>query len=478
MAKEKLIETVVKNGKIVTAEGIITGSGIGIDKEKIVAIANENELPPAKRVIDAQGNYIMPGVLDPHTHPGPYRPFDQDIASESKSAAAGGVTSKLGIMKVTRMGQKFKEISEPKDVVPFAKVFPLARKIVDELSTIDVGFTLAVQSDQHAAEIPQFARASGVTSFKFYVGYKDATKWTAMIGLPTTWDDGTLYYGMESIAKIGGVACFHAENNMINRILTERVMKSGKKNLAAWEDRSPDFAEAYDINRVAYLARLLGTRIYPVHVSSGMGLDECKRAKDLGTNLIAETCPHYLMVSKFADPPGELAKVNTPVRDKKNHEALWKGVQNGDIDCIGSDHVPCYRRNIYVKGDIWKSKAGFPSIALILPLMLSEGVNKGRISFPRLVEIMCKNTAKTFGLYPKKGAIQVGSDADLVVVDLRKEDRVSYKKLHSDSDVSIYEGKLVKGWPILTMLRGEIIYKDGKIIGKPRGRYLARKVGA
>lgn len=476
MARALKVDTVIKNAKVVTPEGIVPRAGLAINKEKIRAVASDRELPEAKRVIDAQGNYVMPGVIDPHTHPGAYRPFPKDIEMETKVGAAGGVTTMIGITKVTRMTKEFKKFTAPKDVVPYRKIFPLARKMVDELSSIDFAFTIAVQCDAHAAEIPEFARESGVTSYKFYVGYKDASKWTSSIGLPTTWDDGTLFYGMESIAKIGGVATFHAENNMINRILLDRVMKAGKKDLAAWEERSPDYVEAYDVNRVAYLSKLLNCCIYPVHISSGMGLDECRRAKDNGVNIIVETCPHYLTIDMHAPYPAELAKVNTPVRDKKTHNALWAGLKNGDIDCIGSDHVPCYKKNVYVKGNIWKSLAGFPSFGFILPIMLSEGVNKGRISFPRLVEVMCRNTAKTFGLYPKKGDLRVGSDADLVIVDLKKERKLTYKTLPSDCDVSIYEGRQVKGWPVLTMLRGEVIWQDGKNIGPPRGEYVPRKV--
>lgn len=475
MARVTKVDTVIKNAKLVTPEGIVPRAGLAINREKIVAVASDRELPEARRVIDAQGNYVMPGIIDPHTHPGAYRPFPKDIEMESKAGAAGGVTTMIGITKVTRMTKEFKKYTQPKDVVPYRKAFPAARKMVDELSSIDFGFNIAVQTDAHAAEILEFARESGVYTYKFYVGYKDASKWTASIGLPTTWDDGTLFYGMESIAKIGGVATFHAENNMINRILLGRVMKAGKKNLAAWEERSPDYVEAYDVNRVAYLSKILGTRIYPVHISSAMGLDECRRAKDEGVNIIVETCPHYLTINMHDPFPGELAKVNTPVRDKKNADALWAGLKNGDIDCIGSDHVPCYKKNVYVKGNIWKSLAGFPSFGFILPMMLSEGVNKGRISFPRLVEVMCRNTAKTFGFYPKKGDLRVGSDADVVIVDLKKEQKLTYKMLPSDCDASIYEGRRVKGWPILTMLRGEIIWQDGKNIGAPRGRYVPAK---
>ena len=381
----------------------------------------------------------------------------------------------MGTIKCTRMTKNFTKYADPSQVVSYKKVFPEAKDIVDNESFIDMAFTFALISDVHSAEVPDYVKELGVTTFKFYHGYKDVTEFSRRIGLPTAWDDGTLYYGLEQIGKAGALALFHAENNQITRILTDRLTAMGRKDLAAWEERSPDWCEAIDIVKFATLAKITGTRIYIVHISSKLGLQEVIRQRGEGMEIIGETCPQYLTVTKWDEPfPGGLAKVNTPIRDRMDNEALWEGLKNGTIQCFGSDHVPSRKADVYVSDNIWECMAGFPGIETQLPIMLSEGVNKGRISIERLVEVMCTNNAKVFNLYPKKGIIAPGSDADLVIVDMKKKETLKIEDLHSWSDFSIFEGREITGWPVMTMLRGNVIYKDGEFIGKPMGKYLFR----
>ncbi|MDP6620471.1 MAG: amidohydrolase, partial [Nitrospinota bacterium] len=222
------VDTVIHNARVVTPSGTLNDSGVAINQGRIVAIGETQRLPAAKETIDAKGLHLLPGVIDPHTHPGPYRPFEDDVESETKSAAVGGVTTMVGIVKSTRLGQPYKKFAEPEDVVSYAEVFPRARDIINDRAYVDMALTFAIVSDQHAKEIPLYVEECGVTSFKFYLGYAIATRWSSRIGLPTSWDDGTLFLGMEQVAAVGGVAPFHAENRQVVRVLQERVKAAGK----------------------------------------------------------------------------------------------------------------------------------------------------------------------------------------------------------------------------------------------------------
>ncbi|MFQ5914919.1 MAG: dihydroorotase family protein [Nitrospinota bacterium] len=475
MTNRREVDTVIRNAHVVTPSGVLRESAVAIDKGRIAAIGDNGFLPPARKTIQGSGNYLLPGVIDPHTHPGPYRPFEDDVASETQSAAAGGVTTVVGIVKSTRLGQPYKKFTEPGDVVSYAEVFPRARDIINERAFVDMALTFAIVSDDHAREIPIYVKECGVTSFKFYLGYATPTRWSARIGLPTAWDDGCLFLGLEAVARAGGVAPFHAENRQVARILQKRVIAAGKKDLAAWEEASPDFLEAVDILKVGFFAKLLGCHVYAVHLNSRMGLETVKKVRSEGTRITAEVCTQYLTLSKHDWPfPGAMAVNHPPIRDETNADALWEGLAQGDIQCVGTDHVPGFREEIVNEDDVWRSASGMTGTETLLPLILSEGVNRGRITIERAAQVCSENIARALHLYPRKGAIQIGSDADLVLVDLNERRTVRGKDLHTASNFCVYEGRELTGWPVLTMLRGEVVMEKGKLVGEPRGRYLHR----
>lgn len=311
------------------------------------------------------------------------------------------------------------------------------------------------------------------------------------MGLPAPYDDSLMYVMFENIGKVGdpAKAFVHHENTELAGIFTERLKREGRKDLAAWADHSPAFLEAEHIRRYSYYAKVTGCHLYVLHLTSKEGLEECLRAKADGVKITVETCPQYMTRTKFDDPPGLLGKVNPPLRSEEDNDALWQGLKLGWIDCLGTDHVISTRHEKLSKGDtfdhdtdpatdVWSTGSGFVGFDTLLPLMLSEGVNKGRISFERLVEVCCKNTAFAAGLYPKKGAISGGSDADLVIVDMDKRIKVSPDILHSRADFTIFEGMELRGWPVMTILRGNVIAEDGKVVAKPGlGLYLPRKPG-
>ncbi|MEA2622514.1 MAG: dihydropyrimidinase [Chloroflexota bacterium] len=472
MTNERPVDTIIHNAKIVSHDATIDGA-IGIRDGRIAFVTDGQDLPHAGNLIDAGGKHVIPGVIDPHTHPGVIGSFADDIRTETRAAAAGGVTSWFATIKSTKMDRNWKAYHDPEDAISYLEACKTGVEIVESESLIDIGFNLAIQGDRDANEIPEIAAEFGVTSYKFYAGYRRANDFARSIGLPLPWDDGTLYIGFENIARIGGLAMLHAEHADVNRVLTDRIKPTGRQDLAAWEERSPDYSEAFHISQYSHFALVLGTTLYIVHTSSKMGLEESNIWRARGTSIVNETCPHYIILNKYSDPPGKWAKINTPIRLKSDNEALWQGLANGTVECMGSDHIPG-------EGfpDMWgPGHARMASTEHVLPLMLSEGVNRGRLTMEQLVAVTSYNTARRFGVYPRKGAILPGSDADLVIVDLEREETISTsnpKAFHSIAPASIWEGREVKGFPILTMLRGRVIARDGEIVSEGGGEYLRR----
>jgi dihydropyrimidinase len=291
-------------------------------------------------------------------------------------------------------------------------------------------------------------------------------------------DDGIIYLALEAVKKLGPPAMemVHCENYYIINKLQERLMNEGRKDFAAWTDSRPSFTEEEAMRRAMFIAETLDAPLYIPHMSIKEGVGLVVHQKARGFNVVAEVCPHHLTMTKH-EKKGWLAKVTNPLRENEDIEALWKGIKDGVVECVGSDHVP-YSLKYKLETDIWDIHgAGFQGTATVLPVMLSEGVNKGRIPIERIVDVCCSNPAKVFGIFPKKGTIQIGSDADLVIVDLNKEVTVTAPMLHSVSDLTLYEGWKFKGWPVMTISRGKIIMENGEILGKPgHGKYLHRRL--
>jgi dihydropyrimidinase/dihydroorotase len=464
-------DLLITGGTVVTPGGSFVGD-VAVEGERIVAVGERLLGVQARRTIDATGRLVLPGMVDPHTHPGSQRGFADDIESETQAAAQAGVTTMLGIIKSTRMSRAYKRYTVPEDVVSYHRVFPEAREIVESSARVDVGFTYAIQSDEHAREVAEYAATQGVTSYKFYIGYKDATPWTALMGNPLTWDDGTLFYGFESIGQIGGIACLHCENWQIVRVLEERVRATGRKDLAAWELRSPGWVEAIDFVRCAYLSEVTGARIYPVHVSAKETVEQMRLARARGVDFVGETCPHYLFIDGATHSVS--AKVNPPPRYDDDHEVLWAAIREGIITCIGSDHVSGYAKDMVAEGNIWDSLAGFTGMQATLPLLYTHGVRAGRITLDDLARLCATNPARTFGLGSRKGAIAVGFDADVIVVDAERPRTYRSTELYGVADYSPYDGWELYGWPDVTILRGRVVYEDGKVVDGHHGGYLPR----
>ena len=485
-----MLDLVIENGILLTPQGLLEAS-IGIENGSIAEISRGAHLSKAEKRIDAKGKIVMPGVVDPETHIGHVRPLEEDIGPETRAAVATGVTT-WGLMSPsTRLGGHFKETTTPEDVVSFHKTLPQAIDLCNNSSFVDTYFTLKLETDQQANEIPEYLSHYGINSFKFQGHTRDINLanryWFASkTGLGSGFNDGTVFIAMENVAKFSkpGIISFHCENFEISRVLIERYKKAGRKDLAAWSDKTPPFVEAHQVVSWSYLARVTGCPIYIQHVTTQETVNQISNARNQGTDILSQTGPAWLSLSNESWDDG--AKINVPLRDKKTREYLWTALASGVIDAVGSDHVASYKRNVFdedrMNPDVWKAKSGFSSrVESLLPVMLSEGVNKSRITLERLVKVVCENPARSFRIYPKKGAIAVGSDADLVLVDLKKTVKLDSDMVFTSTGWSFYEGRVFTGWPVMTILRGNVMaeWPNGEkkmtIVGKPgTGKYIRR----
>lgn len=447
-----VLDTLIRDGQLVIpARGVVEAS-LGIKNGVIHGMYKNGSEPEARQVIEAGGKYILPGALDPHMHLGFAGPFEEHFSTETASSAIGGITT---IIHHHFLAGRFGD---------FRKVVELG----ESRSHVDFAFHLMLVSDESLANVGNYIKDYGVRSFKIFMGYKGEE--AKQVGLPREIDDGFLFSAMEEVRKHpDAVVCIHAENNELIATFKERLMKAGRNDLPAWDDARPGFAEAENVQRASYFAQITGCPVYFVHLSAAESVKKLAQYKAAGVRAYGETCSHYLSHTRN-EPLGNLGKVNPPLRSQEDVDAMWEALRTGVLDTVASDHGGFPRKK--KDGDLWSAMPGFPGVATILPVLLSEGVNRNRISIQRVAEVSSYNTARIFGLYPRKGTIDVGSDADLVMVDLDLEKTVTPQLLGSMSDFTIYDGWRLKGWPVLTMVRGEVVMKDGKIVGGAgKGRY-------
>jgi dihydropyrimidinase len=479
------IDLLLKNGKIVSGGKIVFGF-VAVDKGRIVAVGEGDIAPKAQKVIDLKGRHLIPGVVDPEVHFGSHRWVGDEFDSETRGAAASGITTWGFMQPSPNMGQPYKAEKSLEEVVPYHEVFHLFKELGESRSMVDFFLTPKILNDEHALEIPSLAKDFGITSFKYQLHLmnpeRTATFWPnrksqGYFGF----DDGTIYLGLEAVAKLGppGIVCIHPENWAIARIFEQRLINAGRKAYKAWNERSPHFCEAGHVRTYAYYARITKSPIYIQHTTTPETVEEIVKARAEGVKVYAQTGAHYLSLTEDA------WRINVPLRSAETIDFLWHALSDGRIDTVGSDHTNQNkpRKEMEVPGDIWATKTGFPSRGEAhLPVMLSEGVNKGRISLLRLVEVCCENPARIFGLYPQKGTIAPGADADLVVVDLNRNVTVSNDMVYTSAGWTLWEGKEIKGWPVLTILRGKVIaeWKEGakrpEITSSPFGKYLPRSL--
>ena len=430
-------DLVVRGARVVTHVGEFYG-GVAAADGAIVAVGADESLPESRREINADGLCLMPGVIDPHCHLGVNYPYDEDMRTETAAAAAGGLTTVLLYIRT----------KEP-SYIPFYRE---RSKVGEDNARIDFGFHFGIQREEHIAEIPQIASETGIESFKLYFGYEPDNP----IGIvPAT--DGWVYATMRSAAELpGGVVSVHCENTGIASWLKHELQATGRQDLAAYTESRPAFCEVETIQRMIFLAEQTGCPLYVVHTTVGDGPVIAEAARARGVDVTIETCPHYLTRTAYDEDLDMRAKISPPLRDRIELEGLWHGILAGTVRSLGSDHVPFFPKE---GKDLWSEKPGIVSFPWELALLLSEGVHRRGLSLRRLVEMNSYTPARRFSLYPRKGVLQVGSDADLVLVDLDEERDV----VHTGKGTCIYEGMTLKGWPVATVSRGRVVYENGEV---------------
>jgi dihydropyrimidinase len=457
-------DLVISGGTIVTAERTYQGA-IAVREGRISAIGDAQTMPTASRTIDATGKHVFPGIVDPHIHLQTFaNKFDINIQTETRSAAVGGCTTIIPTL-----------LNREDPTVSFIEMFPWYLESVQKYATIDVGFSAVMGTDQHVTDLPHMANELGISSFKFYMAYTQDE--AAVFGI-SAMNDKQILDGLRSLKEIGPPArmMVHAENMSIIHGLKAKYIAEGRNDLKAWTDARPDIAEEEATRRAIWYAKETGGPLYIVHMTIGRGVDWVREAKAQGVDVIAETCPHYLVLTKVDhDKVGHLGKVNPPLRDEWNQEKLWEGVRDGTITCVGSDHSTIVPKADKLQKDIWTAVPGFPGSGMLLPIMLSEGYHKGRCTLETIARVLSTDNARTYGLWPRKGAIEVGSDADFAIVDLDQKRVVTPEYMQSFADWGLYDGWELTGWPTMTILRGETVVDHGQVVGREGyGEYLPR----
>lgn len=454
-----MIDLILRNGTIVDPVDGEYRADLAVSAGKIAAILAPGTAIEARRSIDVAGKHVMPGVIEPHTHIGFFNEFSADADTETASAAIGGITTVFSFHRHYKSAQ-------PK---PYDD-FPELVAAINDNAHVDVAIHLGMLTETQTNELEKYIDW-GVSSFKFYMAYRGADGKT--VGMINEIDDGVMVEAFDVLGRHShAVACVHCENTEIIGRREKRLKASGRTDLAAWNAARPSFAEAEHVRRAGYFAERAGCNLYYVHIGAELGLEEAIIQRDRYGKITIETCPHYLMVTEDS-ALGSIAKVNPPVRARRDLERIWRGVLEGDILTIGTDH--CAMPRSRKAGDIWKAAAGFPGMATMLPVMLSEGHHRRGMSLQKIAQALSYNAAKVFNLYPAKGVLHVGADADIAVVDLNLERKVDPAMLASSSDFSLQEGMTLKGWPVMTICRGEIVAENGRVVGKRgHGRFLKR----
>ncbi|BBN97835.1 allantoinase AllB [Sporolactobacillus terrae] len=451
----------IKNGTIVTPSETYQAN-LYIKEGKIAAISKTALEGTADQETDARGQYILPGLIDVHVHsrdPGPT--YKEDFFTSTQAAAAGGITTIFDMPNTT---------PPTRDAASYhAQVDNLTPK-----AHVDFGLWGIALGPMNNASLPELHNA-GVIGIKYFWGYavnKNTFQLTynyepGMTDVLPPLSDGEVYEIFRNVAKTGNVLAIHGEDSSLIQTLTEQVKKSGRDDYEALLDGRPNLAEEVTVQMGTAFSRASGAKLHVLHVTTAEAADAIRRAQAQGAPVSAETCPHYLFLSNEDYPTvGAVMKIYPPVKYKRDQQALWQAINDGTITIISSDHAPHTAEE--KSGSLWKIPAGMPGTETMAPLMLNA-VNEGKLSLQKLTALMSENPAKRFGIYPQKGSLEVGTDADITIVDLNKETTIKAANLHSKSKVTAYDGWRVKGVPVQTIVRGETIMKNGEIIHGPIG---------
>lgn len=458
LASERAGDLVLKDGTIVwPGQGLFKGN-ISISQGKILGIHHLGQsILTGSQEIDIPGKYVLPGIIDPHVHLGIFAPFERDAETETRAGLWGGVTT-MGCFLYDR-----------ESYVP--KIESLSQKVRAH-SFADIFFHLTIATPQHLEEIPRYVHEYGITSFKIYM--------SGVPGIIPDIDDGFMTRVYEKLAETRQrcTVCIHAENASLVRWATEEILaKDGMRtSVQEWSETHPAIAEEEAIRRAALLTREFeGVSTYFVHVSTKEGIRAISQIKHDSPHVLAETTSPYLLFS-IERAKGNIPKWLPPLRNKESVEALWEMLRKGRIDSIGTDSVPMSREIKGLVKSVWEAMPNAPTMEFHLQGVLTEGVLRRKIPVATVVDLMTRRPAEIFGLFPRKGSLMPGADADLVVVDIDRHRRVSRGEIRSATPFSLYEDQVLTGWPQLLIKGGRLIIKDGNwVADPPPSQVLARK---
>lgn len=450
-------ETIIKNGTVVTAESTFFAD-IGIDKGKVAAIGNGLD---GVEVIDARGKYLLPGAIDVHTHW--QLPFCGTISADdfengSKAGAVGGVTTFIDFAIQTK-GKSLAETIAARKAEADAKVctdYSLHAGITDW--------------NERTVEELKSVIEGGIPTFKMFMVYK-SQGWQA--------DDGILYSALKEAAKYGGRVGVHAENNDIIERLTAEHLSKGLTKCKYHSTTRTNFTEIEAICRAIRIAEEVKGKLYIFHMSTEGAAVEVKRGRERGVDVESETCPQYLLLTNklFEGENGHWYATCPPIRSQEDCNGMWKALEQGYVGIVATDSCTFNsKQKAMWEGNFTRIPFGMPGIETMFALLYTHGFERGRFSLNKLVSLVSEKPARVFGLYPQKGTIAVGSDADIIIIDPKKEKVVTPANLVTNCDFSPYEGQTLKGFPETTLLRGNVIVKNGTYTGKKgEGKFVKRK---
>jgi dihydropyrimidinase len=454
-------DTIITNGRVATATDTYA-SDVAISHGKISAVGQNLPRENAKTIIDAKGRYVLPGGIDVHTHLD--MPFGgttsaDDFETGTRAAAFGGTTTLIDFA-IQYKGQTLRT------------AFDAWMQKASGRAVCDYAFHCII-TDLGGAQLDEMNSLvrEGVTSFKLFMAYPGVF----ML------DDASIFKTLRATSKNGGLVCMHAENGGAIDVIVQQALAEGKKAPKYHALTRPTTAEAEAVSRAIALAEMAGSPIYIVHLSCNEALEKVREARDRGLPVYAETCPQYLYLSlENMEAPGfEGAKYvfTPPLREKWHQEKLWNGLKTDHLQVVSTDHCPfCFKEQKELgRDDFTKIPNGGPGIEHRMSLIYSGGVAAGRFSVNRFVELVSTTPAKLFGLYPRKGTIAVGSDADLVIFDPDRKHTISVKTHHMRVDYSMFEGIEVTGMPDVVLSRGNVVIDNNKFLGRAgAGEFLKR----
>jgi len=439
-----------------------------VDMTEVVTVKDEST-PKIKR-IPPQGSkksvrkVNVPDFGPPSLNPSGNMPFEESQNQFNQSGSGTIIDIGEGLDVPPPPPQNMQQtpqqmIAENPQVVPQELTEQQKLEIIKSKSYVDYGLIAAIV-DNNMQEIPKLAEA-GINFFKIYM---DVAK-----GGVLALNDGGMLEAFRLVAEIGRRIGIHAENNSIMDFFTTKLKEEGRTDALAHLESHPSVAEAEAISRTILFAKETCCKLHIHHMSSKDGIELVKESKVKGIDVSTEACPHHLLLnSENYRKLGSILKINPPVRYAENGEALWEGLKDGAVEVIATDHSP-HTEEEKIKDNIWEAMSGFPGVETSVPLMLTQ-VNEGRISLNQYVKLVSENPARLFNMYPQKGSFNIGTDADFTIVDMEKESVIDKNRLHSKTKITPFDGYKVKGVPVFTIVRGNVVMKDGRIIGEPQGR--------